>query len=125
MQIIYTLVIYLKEAVELHFVSKNFKEIEKEILDFNEKYSSGELMLSFKIDVALEEIGVSVDNPGKRPYHKHQAACKEIKPTPRPARHRGRGRPKGWKKGMTFNQARNRTRFPDDEEDLQKLPPED
>lgn len=109
MEIVYTLRILLSESIELRFVSKSFKEVQAKIMDFQESYGDGPVKISYLIEVRLEEdLAAARVEEKTLKRRKGSAAWREKNKYPPHKKHTGRGRPKGWKPGMTFEEARER-----------------
>ena len=86
MEPIYTLNIVIGPEYKLQYISKNIKDIEKEILDFWEKFEQG----AFTIEVKTEE-SVNTDvKVKKRRGRKPKAASNPGKPVQTSTKKRGR-----------------------------------
>ena len=107
MEIVYTLVIHTRDGPNLEFVSRIFKEIHREILDFHGKYSSDLIKPAYSIEVELHEsVGPNPDSMAARNKTVKARHGLHHNQVNRQKKHHGRGRPKGWKKGMTYEEAR-------------------
>ena len=109
MEILYTLVIELPSNVKLKFISRTFGDIQDKIIGFQEDFSTEEIRPHYSIDVNLEE---SVEaNPDSHAARKKRVKARNglrYNQVAALKRHTGRGRPKGWKKGMSFDEARGK-----------------
>ena len=117
MEIIYTLIIELPSNVKLKFISKTFGDIQDKIIGFQEDFSTEEIRPHYSIDVNLEE-SVELDPDSHAARKKRVAARNGLRHNQASAvKKSGRGRPKGWKKGMTYDQAREARQQNDEEAD--------